>query len=495
MMMELKATTVSSWPKLAWVATLTPGSSEIQVLHGPVVEVGDGWIAEAVWAGDFQAGDFDQTDLVFGSGIRCRGDRVVFVSSGTTFDRLWRCSHGEKTHVSNSLSALLAVSGLELRDDYPDYSRDVQTICAGLANRISSIPLRGGDATCVYFNNLTYDGNTLAEEPKPDPAPAFCTYEDYYGFLVRTAERLGSNLADLARTRQIVPVSGVSSGYDSCAAAVISRHAGCGRTVTIRDSTSLWRGSDSGEPIARRLGMSCVEYPRTASHYPMEPAIWAGEGHAGIVNWTLFGFPTPLCLFFTGWHGEKMWDRVCHDHPDPFVRRDTGSLSFCEWRLLQGVFQCPVPFWAARHNHQTRAITLSEAMVPWYTNKDYDKPIARRIVEEAGVPRRLFGMLKKNSSHEEAFRWPYSPDARASFAQYRRQRGKDAPSDRLLRTWQLAAHGESLAYMNLFAKLGIRKRFRPWLELDPDASLFTWANGELRALYARGLASQPRSGR
>ena len=34
-------------------------------------------------------------------------------------------------------------------------------------------------------------------------------------------------------------------------------------------------------------------------------------------------------------------------------------------------------------------------MKPWSVAKSYDRPIARRIAEEAGVPRHLFGQVKK----------------------------------------------------------------------------------------------------
>ena len=52
------------------------------------MEVCDTWFCEAVWDGDYEAGDFDLTDLVFGSGGRLRDERAIFVSSGTTVDRL-----------------------------------------------------------------------------------------------------------------------------------------------------------------------------------------------------------------------------------------------------------------------------------------------------------------------------------------------------------------------------------------------------------------------
>jgi len=487
--MHLELCRIDGWPKLAWVAQIPAGSQTVRVLHGPMVETMDDWCAEAVWAGNFAEGGFDRTDLVFGSGVRVRDGKVVFVSSGTVFDRLWHGLAGQYHYVSNSLPALLAAAGLSLLVDYADYSRDIRTISRGLGNRAAAIPLSSGEAVSTYFNNLVYDGKTLHEQPKPDPAPEFRTYADYYQYLVRTAEALGANLSDPARRHGVVPLAGISSGYDSCATAVISRHAGCTRTVTIRDPASLWRGSDSGAPVARRLGMDCREYPRKARNYPLEPAIWAAGGRAGILSWALFDFPEPLCLFFTGWHGEKMWDHVSHDHPDPFVRRDPGSLDFCEYRLIKGVFQCPVPFWAARHNHETRAVTLSQDMAPWCTNKDYDKPIARRIVEEAGVPGNLFGTLKKNTSHEEPFHWPYSPDARASFVDYLGELGIRAPSAitvRLLRTVNIA---DALIQRNVLSRLGLRRRSWPLRHTRANSFLFHWANAELKKRYEEGLRS------
>lgn len=40
-------------------------------------------------------------------------------------------------------------------------------------------------------------------------------------------------------------------------------------------------------------------------------------------------------------------------------------------------------------------IAKSEAMRPWRLNTEYDRPIPRRIAEEAGVPRELFGQKKQ----------------------------------------------------------------------------------------------------
>ena len=130
--MQLRSREIPDWPKLAWVATCTKGSGEIQIFHGPCVETNDEWCVEAVWAGHFINGDFDRTDLVFGTGIRNRQTHVVFVSSGTTLDRLWYCRSAAGWHVANSLPALLAFGQNGLQKSYRQYPQDLGSIGSGL---------------------------------------------------------------------------------------------------------------------------------------------------------------------------------------------------------------------------------------------------------------------------------------------------------------------------------------------------------------------------
>ncbi len=69
------------WPALAWIARCERSNPVITVRHGPQVETREDWLCEAVWDGEFEAGDFDRTDLVFGSGIRLRDEGIIFVRS------------------------------------------------------------------------------------------------------------------------------------------------------------------------------------------------------------------------------------------------------------------------------------------------------------------------------------------------------------------------------------------------------------------------------
>ena len=338
-----------------------------------------------------------------------------------------------------------------------------------------------------YYNNLLFDGLSVLEIDKPDTAPNFNCYNDYKGFIEESSKQLGTNASSNSRKHQIKLLSSISSGYDSSVAAVISRYAGCKDTITIKDSNSFWRGSDSGKEIADVLGMTCKEYPLSADSYPLEETVWAAEGRPGVMNWAQFEYLEPLCLFFTGCHGEKLWDRVDHDHPDPFVRRDTSSLGFCEFRLFKGVFQCPLPFWGVRHSKELRKITESKEMEPWYMNKDYDKPIARRIVEEAGVERDKFGVLNKNTSLEKSFWWPISTASKKSFAEYLKKENVFSPSVPLVRFLNLISHIDSLIYKNTVKKIGLPKGPRPWQKITANHLIFQWANNSLREKYKAGL--------
>ena len=73
-------------------------------------------------------------------------------------------------------------------------------------------------------------------------------------FLKATSEKLGKNARSTKRKYKIEMLVGISSGYDSVATSVISRYAGCEKAVTITNSSSLWRGSDSRVPYCKKFG-------------------------------------------------------------------------------------------------------------------------------------------------------------------------------------------------------------------------------------------------
>jgi hypothetical protein len=484
--MKLTYKIVPDWPKLAWVASFGKETCEVSVLHGPMVETSDDWLVEAVWAGEFSEGNFDQTDLVFGTGIRVRGDKVIFVSSGSTLDRLAYCSIDGVWFVSNSLPAMLAVCGRRLSVEH-NYAMGLKTIVKGLSDYTRNHPLDTGEFQLAYFNNLVFDGTDVVEQAKPDVYPGCESYSQYLAYLHSTARALGSNANSDSRVHPIGQLSGISSGYDSIAVTIIAREAGCDQTVTIKQSTSLWRGSDSGEVYADHLQMACRSIDRTASSYPNEESIWAVVGRPGVMNWTLMNYTEPLCLFFNGCQGDKVWERSGTDSSDPFKRASVADLGIGEFRLIQGVFQCPVPYWGIRHFAEIKQLSFHEEMAPWTLHGSYDRPIPRRMIEDAGIRRGSFAKRKKNTSTESKFLWPYSKEAQQSFEKFLTRLGMDALPGWKATVIRRLATIDKIFQKNVTTRLGMAKRERFWDRMAGTGLLFQWANEELTKRYADGL--------
>lgn len=486
--MKLFFKKIHKWPKLAWVASYSEGSTNITVQHGPCVETSEDWCAEAVWAGDYKKGDFDRTDLVFGSGIRCRDDRAIFVSSGSMHDRLFYCKTGGSWYLSNSFPGLLACAKISLKADYLEYANDIGSIWKGIFKYKRLLPALSDNIHQISFHNLVYDGKHLKEMEKPDVAPHFDGFDAYFNFLIKSANKLKKNFDNPHRNNKIIPLASISSGYDSPAAAVIAQYAGCNKAVTIKGSAGIFGKTDSGYEIAKTLKMKCQIYEDVPDQYKNEITFWAAAGIDLDLNLSVFDYPEPLCVFFSGFLGDKLWDRKHHNFSDKMVNRNPSGYGFSEFRLHKGVFHCVVPSWGARHAEEIYKITISEEMRKWCLMNDYDRPIARRIIEQANVQRGAFATRKKFTTlTKPGFYWPYSKKNIESFRKY-------------LRDLQIQATPNILVPLyRFFARFGPRlkripclRRFdaRLWSSRFKSKSnkvLFQWANSELKKLYEKSI--------
>jgi hypothetical protein len=111
---------------------------------------------------------------------------------------------------------------------------------------------------------------------------------------------------------------------------------------------------------------------------------------------------------------------------------DLGCHGLSEIRLNAGFIQLPVPFIGARSRADIVGITESKEMDPWKVGTDYDRPIPRRIAEQAGVPRELFGQQKMASVAKFPNPGvPHSADLKESYFEF-------LVHERLLSRWQLS---------------------------------------------------------
>jgi hypothetical protein len=482
---------VPDWPKLTWLAKLPRGSNAVTVLHGPCVETNASWCAEAVWPGAFAEGNFDQTDVVVGTGLRVRSGKIVFVTSGDTLNRLHYYEGDEAIYVSNSLPAMMAVADLSFVPGF-DYVHVLKSIVNGLTRYLREIPTNRAPIRQIYFDNLLLSDGGAEEIAKPCRAPEFENFSAYRNYLFETARQIGENARAAERRHSITTLVAISNGYDSSAAAVLAREAGARDAVSIRkarrEPAHLLNLEDSGAAVAEQLGMTCSTYARKRTNYSFEDAVWAAMGNVGDVNLALFDYPSPLCLLFTGFMGDVLWAKTTRQS-EPLHRKDTSGARFSECRLALGVFNCAPTFWGCQRESQILDLSHLAEMAPWSVSGDYDRPVPRRIVEEAGVRRGTFAKRKKAASFNRRLGRPLSKDLHADFASFIKQRGDRASSG--LTEWiSLCLRGLEWVIVRRLPK-PLRFRCGNWIALPDPTSFFIWGSERCKRRYLAGLRTLP----
>ena len=100
-------------------------------------------------------------------------------------------------------------------------------------------------------------------------------------------------------------------------------------------------------------------------------------------------------VLFTGLGGGLIWGEADESPESGYPPIGFADASLAEYRLSTRFLHCPLPLWGMRTPDDIYRITGSDEMRPWRIGGNYDRPIPRRIVESAGVPREAFGMKKK----------------------------------------------------------------------------------------------------
>jgi hypothetical protein len=398
-------------PPLAWLAYRTERGERWIVYHGRFLETGEQFFIEGAWDGPFTGGAIDRAKSVFGSGGVISDGHPTFVSSTATTDCLYHNDNRESFAVSNSLPLLLAFSDDELRADVFEYSDINWSIRDGIRNYRSTVPTKNGHLRRVIFQNIcvTEEGVFLVDKPLP---PDFLDFQAYRDYLADSLKTLFDNARDPRRRRVMKVFSTQSKGYDSTAINALAQPFGVDAVFTCTESkeiSTFYRAkqqktpSDDGTPICDVLGLSCVGIDRREFERGLtdEELYWAAGDHFYDLN--LHGIEKYVeepTLLLTGTMGE-MWYTLesagewrTHFIDDQLKSWDLQGHGLSERRLQSGFVQVAVPTIGARRRPAVQKITESEQMKPWRLGGSYDRPIPRRIGEEAGVPRDCFGQHK-----------------------------------------------------------------------------------------------------
>jgi hypothetical protein len=390
--MKLEFQKINTLPKLAWCAKIERLNHTIRILHGPYVEVSDEFFCEGAWSGNFTSGDFEN-NLFMGSGGKVTGSSLLISTPNHTMERIYILKKENAMFISNSCAFVFAQANDEPDPNYLLYPSKMSSIVYGLKKYARSIPTRGGNRIHIFYHCNLYVGvdHQLMEKPKTS-VREFVDFADYKLFLEEKISEITINANDANRRVHYRPIATISSGYDSPASAVLARKVGCHEAITFNRSRPNGTSDkdDSGAKIAEILGMKVKTYDRFdyLNHRGFP------EAEAGITEFLCFADYLERRLLFTGFN-DAVWDRLCKT-VSPFIqRKDTSGNGLAELRLRVGFVHLPVPYLGCTSHPSIHQISISKEMRPWSVGTNYDRPIPRRLIEEAGVERGMFGTEKK----------------------------------------------------------------------------------------------------
>lgn len=487
--------------RLAWCAVLERGKCADVYCGAGVACVKDAFV-EGVWNGSYSDMDFERAGFLCGSGgkiIREGGERYCFATPDHVLEKLVLVRRDGRLFVSNSVPFVLAKSGCRLDMQYAGYERDFSSILNGLDGYKREIPLAEGmTLSCYYYCNLLISpqGDITAEE-KQRPRPVH-SYEDYMTALLSDMRKLRDNAGDAARRNRYGLVTTVSSGYDAAACSAIAKRIGCETALTF-DRPQKY-AEDCGDKVAERLGYRHIIKKDANAYLSREDLVEAehvcsGELGTSII-FSAFEQEFRDNLVFYGERGDKLWNKNWPTPNDRFVFEGEmyAGISMCEARLRIGFVLVPMPLYKAAAWTSIHALSNAPEMAAWSVGGRYDRPIPRRMVEEAGVERELFGQKKKGAG----FNYHYDTLKRLksrmsevsydSFVRYYRTHRRRGQTARLFCYYWKSAPD----YLNyLFRKLGIKKRIavhdRQFDNPGAPSYLINWG---MEILTERYLAAQ-----
>ncbi|MGQ0797454.1 MAG: hypothetical protein ACT4OI_06305, partial [Methanobacteriota archaeon] len=410
-------------PKLAWCAELRRSSDRIEVFHGPSVETAGTFFCDGAWSGAFGDGAFESAILA-GTAGKATADGLLLATPNNILERIFLVKVADAVLASNSLAFLLARTHDDLDKRSLFHGSKFNSIVEGLDKCVRSIPTRNSRRVRIFYhaNILVTPDLDVMEKPKR-PVEEFRDFAHYQSFLQQTVRAIVANAADPHRRVRYRPIASISNGYDSPASAVLAGGAGCTEALTFREARPRRPPrpdrNDSGAEIASILGLKAASFDRL--DYLKEPGFTEAENGGSPLAFAAWAGKLEERLLFTGFHGGRVWDRHAIVVGPDIARGDASGSTFTEFRLRVGFIHLAVPFIGCTNHSSIHRISNSPEMAPWRLMSGYDKPIPRRLVEEAGVPRNLFAKAKNAVDvvlKSEGLKAVMSPESLEDFQRY-----------------------------------------------------------------------------
>lgn len=392
--MNFNYTLLSELPCMAWCAEIQQDQQTINIYHGEDVYTQDNSFIEGVWNGDFEEQDFMNASFLLGSGGTITADQeLVFSTPSHTLERLHSITADRTLYISNSLALVLVFSENQLNPNYLNYEKDLCSIVHGLSKYQRYIPLKNKQHVQIhYYTNLLVKGITITEQAKIRKKD-FLDFDDYMTRLRKSLAAIQYNGSSPRRGKQYSFVTTISQGYDASAASAIMREFDCDTALTFNAPGKY--AVDSGEALANLLSYSNIitrDARQFLDNLNLVEAEFVASGELG-TNVIFSAFETEFrdSIVVTGEAGDFFWS--LNEVPsDEFVFEEENypQISMIETRLRIGFISLPLPYFGASQWKSITAISHSKEMKAYSVGGEYDRPIPRRILEEAGIPRGSF---------------------------------------------------------------------------------------------------------
>ena len=345
------------------------------------------------------------------------GRTLSLIAPSHTADAVYTLERPDGFFASNSLAFLLAGAGIA---DFPigDIAKPLASLMLGTADyerRLYSGPL---GTLSRYVNAIVaYDPRHGPDERQHYADLRFQTFEEYRDWLVSVIRQAAESYGGTGMSVYL------SRGSSSAACAALAAQVDAAATALCLDRAASG-APDDGTAIAKALGLQSH-----LLHRRQRPKSPEGKDQIRREEFDeVFEFSVGLGLadeflrapaellagrtVLTGFHGDRLWGLGAE--PGPYLARaDIAGASLGEFRARVGFLHIPVPMLGFRAAARLQAISRSEAMQAWRLGAVTTARSPRRLAEEAGVPRHLFGQEKQSAAHAGR----QLPQAGAAFVQ------------------------------------------------------------------------------
>ena len=499
MKIEYKRNT--SIPQGAWCASIHKGDQSVKVEVGKSVFCSEEFFVFGVWDGSLADGDFAEATFSCCSGgsIKdCKHGGVKFSTPTHLFEILFLVKKDDITYVSNSLPFILKRSETKLSSSYLDYQHDLCSSLFGLNRLKKKSPLDNG-FELHYFRYCTFeiDLNLNVKEHQYDISLDFETYDQYVNIIKNELQKLKNNATDSLRQVPYGMIATISQGYDATACAALVRDIGCNEAFTFGEPAAYH--NDSGAQIALSLGYTQI-FEENGDTYLKSKTLdetlsfVTGNPTPGILN--VFKNEFMNKLVFLGTRGDSLWERS-HDNINSNLDFTAGNTfqqvdhTEIEFSLENNTIFIHLPMICGQQWSRIDKISNSPELKPWSVRDNYDRPIARRILETKGIVRQSFGQIKKGmgkSVHFDTYKrlkTKLSPDAVRSLSAFKKKFKQ--PKIKALRNRMAFYASEFPVYMNYaLSRLGIKpflKRSNKFISAPLSALLIHWSVQERMKKY------------